>query len=219
MKQIIFKTIGQSPLFLGLSEQELDFMLPCLSPHKVNFDKGAFILRNGESVSNIYLLLSGSVHLLKEDHWGNRHILANILPGQIFAESFACSKQPLTVSAVAIEQATVLQLNIQMLLTSCSTACPCHIKMIHNLITILAQKNLAFNEKLTHLSQRTIREKLLSYLSAEAEKQGDSTFTIRFTRQQLADYLSIDRSAMWRELCKMRDAGLLQFEKNHFTLL
>ena len=214
------KSIQQSSLFQGVTDQELAAILNCLSACKASFDKGALILCSGETVSSIYMVLSGSVHLIKEDHWGNRHILSKICPGQIFAESFACAQgQPLTVSAVAAERTTVLQLDIHPILHTCSSACPFHTRIVRNLVKIMAQKNLAFNEKITHLAQHTTREKLLSYLSAEAERQGCTTFTIMFNRQQLADYLSIDRSAMWRELCKLRDAGLLQFEKNHFTLL
>ena len=165
------------------------------------------------------MVLSGSVHIVKEDFWGNRNIVTEIGPGQIFAESYACTPgAALGVSVVAAEAAAVMFMNVRRVLTTCSSACEFHSRLLRNLLSVLAEKNLRFNDKLTHMAQRTTRQKLLSYLSAESMRLGSPEFDITFNRQQLADYLSVDRSAMSGELSKMRDEGLLDFYKSHFRL-
>ena len=132
------------------------------------------------------------------------------MPGQLFAESFACMRgSVLNVSVVTDAPSVVLYLNVRQLLTTCSSACEFHNRVIMNLLSDLADKNLSFNEKLTHMAQRTTREKLLSYLSAESIRQDSQVFDIAYNRQQLADYLSVDRSAMSNELCKLRDEGII----------
>lgn len=212
--------IQKSPLFSGISKKELEVMLNCLSPVLAEYDKNQFILRFGESVTSVGLALSGSIHIIKEDFWGNRNIVSYISPGQLFAETYACTQGvTLGVSAVAVEPAVVLFLEVRRILTTCTSACEFHARLIRNLLSALAEKNLMLNDKLTHMVQRSTREKLLSYLSAEALRQGSSSFDIPFNRQQLADYLSVDRSAMSNELCKMRDEGLLSFSRSRFTLM
>ena len=213
------EVINNSHLFAGVTEAETKSMLQCLSATTKEFVKKSYILRCGDLVSSVCLVLAGSVLLVKEDYWGNQNIVTRIQAGQIFAETYACVEgQPLGVSAVAAEKTRVLYLDVHRILSTCPTACAFHTRMIRNLMSILAYKNLIFNEKITHLSQRTTRSKLLSYLSAEAARCGSASFDIAFNRQQLADYLSVDRSAMSNELCKMRDEGLLWFARNHFEL-
>jgi len=207
------------PIFTGIDEQELTSMLSCLDAKKETFPKGEYLFHTGDRAEAVGLLLFGSVLVIQEDFWGNRNLMTRIGPGQIFAEAFACSPGAvLNVSAVADEPCGVMWLNVRRILTTCPSACAHHTRMIRNLLSDLAGKNLRFNEKLTHMGQRTTRKKLLSYLSAEAQRQGSSTFEIPFSRQQLADYLSVERSAMSAELCRLRDDGVLRFDRNHFVL-
>ncbi|NLH00631.1 MAG: Crp/Fnr family transcriptional regulator [Clostridiales bacterium] len=214
-----FNIIKKSPLFSGVSDEELEIMLKCLSASIQDYSKGQFILRSGDNVSSVGMVLSGSVHIIKEDFWGNRNIISASAPGQLFAETYAFAHgAPLNVSAVAEEPSTVLFFDAHRILTVCSSACGFHTKLIRNLLSVFAEKNLILNEKLTHMTQRTTREKLLSYLSSEAVRHGSPSFEIPFNRQQLADYLSVDRSSMSNELCKMRDEGILSFKKNSFVL-
>lgn len=124
----------------------------------------------------------------------------------------------MTVSVMAEEDCTVLFLNVKRILTTCSSACAHHSRIIRNLLSDLAAKNLAYNEKLTHITQRTTRAKLLSYFSAAARKSGSVEFDIPFSRQQMADYLSVERSGLSLELSRMRKEGLIDFHKNHFVL-
>lgn len=194
-------------------------MLSCLDTRMENFTKEAFVLRTGETVESIGIVLSGSVLVIQEDIWGNRNILSKAGPAQTFAVAFACAPGSiLNVSVIADTPTTVLFLNVKRILHVCPSACSHHSRIIRNLLTDLAEKNLRFSEKLTHMGQRTTRAKLMSYFSAEAQRLGTYEFDIPFSRQQLADYLAVERSGLSLELGKMRDEGVLDFHKNHFVL-
>ena len=214
------KIIGSSQLFKGIAEEETKAMLSCLDARKEHFGKGSYILRAGDATESLGLILEGRVLVVQEDFWGNRNIVTSSGPGQTFAETFACaSGSVLNVSVVADVPVTVLFLNVKRILRTCSSVCQHHNRMIRNLLSDLAEKNLYFNENLTHLGQRTTRMKLLSYLSAAAQSKNSVEFDIPFSRQELADYLSVERSGLSRELCKMKEEGLLDFHKNHFVLM
>ncbi len=214
-----FSVLKRAAIFSGIDEAEMESTLGCLGAKTEDYKKGAYILRFGDSPESVGLLLSGSVLVVQEDYWGNRNIRVRIMPGQVFAESFACVPGAvMNVSVVADENSKVMWLNVQRVLHTCPTACSHHSRMIRNLLSDLASNNLRTNEKLTHISKRTTREKLLSYLSAEARRQGKAEFAIPFNRQQLADYLSVERSAMSAELSKMQKDGLLTADKNIFSL-
>ena len=208
-----------SRLFSGVSEDELTAMLDCLGARQVDFPNDSFLLRAGESVDSIGLILNGSVLIVQEDIWGNRNILSKLGPGQTYAVSFACAPgSAINVSVLAQTEVTVLTMNVGRILTMCPSNCSHHSLVLRNLLSDLAGKNLRLNEKLTHMGQRTTRAKLMSYLSAEAQRQNSLEFDIPFTRQQLADFLAVERSGLSLELGKMRDEGLLDFHKSHFTL-
>lgn len=206
-------------LFDGLTEKDIASILRCLSAEMPDFPKNCFIMRRGERTEKIGLVLSGSVLVMQEDFWGNRSIMAKLTPGDTFAEAFACSENALmNADVLAAEDCTVLLLHIRRLLDSSGTSCGFHGILIKNLLRETAEKNIRITERMTITSRRTTREKLLAYLSAESARQGSSEFTIPFDRQQLADYLCVDRSAMSAELCKLRDAGILRFKRSHFKL-
>ena len=194
-------------------------MLSCLDTRMEAFPKEAFLLRTGDTVESIGIVLSGSVLVIQEDIWGNRNILSRAGPAQTFAAAFACAPGSiLNVSVIADTPTTVLFLNVKRILHVCPSACSHHSQIIQNLLGELAEKNLRFSEKITHMGQRTTRAKLMSYFSAEAQRLGTYEFDIPFSRQQLADYLAVERSGLSLELGKMRDEGLLDFYKNHFVL-
>ena len=164
-------------------------------------------------------MLAGSTLIVQEDIWGNRNLLSKTGPGQTFAEVFACAPGAvLNVSVEAESAVTVMFLHIRRVLSVCPSACSHHSRIIRNLLGELAEKNLRLNEKLTHMGQRTTRAKLMSYFSAEAQRRSVYEFDIPFSRQQLADYLGVERSGLSVELGKMRDEGLLDFHKSHFLL-
>lgn len=215
-----FQTIKNSKLFAGITEAEIEAMLQCLSASIKNFKKGDIIYRAGENIHSVAMLLEGNIHIQKEDFWGNLSILDAVSPGELFGEVFAClENEPMAYNAEAVKDSAVLMLDVQRVLTTCTNACKFHARLIRNLLSAISDKNRILTQKMLHISQRTTREKLLSYLSEQSLKQGSPSFDIPFNRQQLADFLSVDRSAMSAELGKMKNEGLLDFNKNHFVLM
>ena len=211
--------LRSAPLFSGVSEEELTAILACLGAEVKHFPKDDFLLRAGDTAESIGLVLAGSVLVIQEDIWGNRNILSKTGPGQTFAAAYACAPGSLlNVSVAAETPAAAMFLNVRRVLTVCPSACAHHSRIIRNLLSELAEKNLRFNEKLTHMSQRSTRAKLMSYLSTEAQRLGKYEFDIPFSRQQLADYLAVDRSGLSQALTTLHTTGLLDFHKNHFVL-
>ena len=214
-----FPILAASPLFSGVTENELDAMLTCLAAKAEQFPKDVFLLHPGDTVEEIGMVLSGCALVVQEDIWGNRNILSKAGPGQTFAAAYACAPGSLlNVSVLAETPVTAMFLNVKRVLNVCPSACEHHSRIIRNLLGELAEKNLRFGEKLTHMGQRTTRAKLMSYFSAEAQRLGTYEFDIPFSRQQLADYLAVERSGLSLELGKMRSEGLLDFHKSHFIL-
>ena len=211
--------LANTALFRGASPQEAEAMLNCLGAAERGYTKGEQIYRSGDYVTDLGMVLSGSVLIQTDDLWGNTTVLDRIGPGQIFAETYACVPgEPLMVDVVAAEGTQVLFLNVERVLRVCSHTCAHHSKLIRNLLLLSAQKNLNLSRKIFYTSSKTIRGRLLSYLSYQARRNGTPSFTIPFNRQQLADYLNVERSALSNELSKMQRDGLLVVEKNHFTL-
>lgn len=209
----------KSPFFEGIEDTEEEKVLKGLDAHEMTYDKENYILHCGEQVKEMGMLVSGGLLIVQEDFWGNRNLVAKIGPGDVFAETFACmQRRNINVNVIAEEAANVLWLNVQNILDADGETEGWKLVLLRNLLENMAEKNLRFNEKLTHMGKRNTREKLLSYLSAEAQKYGTPEFDIPFSRQQLADYLSVERSAMSTELGKLRDEGMLSFRKNHFCL-
>ncbi|MCF2617251.1 Crp/Fnr family transcriptional regulator [Oscillibacter valericigenes] len=202
--------ISALPLFRGVPAEELPALLARASARTCAFQKGELLLRRGDVTRRLGLVLEGSVHIIREDFWGNRSIVGLAGPGEVFAESYALAGEPLEVSVLAAAPGAALFLEADGLTDARLTA---------NLLHLLARKNLMLTRKMRHMARRTTRDKLLSYLSAQALAAGSSEFDIPMDRQQLADYLSVDRSAMSAALGKLRDEGVLTFRKNHFRLL
>ncbi len=212
--------LKRTKLFAGVGEEDIFPMLSCLGARLRTFKKGEYVLRQGEHLSDIVVLAEGSLHIQKDDYWGNRSILGQIGAGEIFGEAYAAPDSgALLNDVIAVENSAVLFFDVKRVITTCSSACRFHTMVVQNLFFAISEKNRSLVQKLDYISRRTTREKLISYLSEEAKKQNSANITIPFNRQQLADYLSVDRSAMSNELCKMRDEGLLKFERNRFELL
>lgn len=207
-------------LFRGISEAELEALLSCLNANSVSFKKGQTVFFSGESLDRFGIVLSGQVQVVDDDYFGNRSILAGIGPGSLVGESFACAEtKSLPVSVIATTESELMLIDCGRLAVPCARACGFHGRLIQNLLNIVSMKNIALTEKIAFTAKRTTREKLLAYLSAEAKKTGSGRFCIPFNRQELADYLAVDRSAMSAELSKLRDDGILRYHKNRFELL
>lgn len=218
MKKYI-SVLKHAKLFLGVSEEEIESMLPCLDAKLCEYKKGECIFRAGEYIDRICVLVRGMLHIQKDDYWGNRTIITHIREGEMFGEAYVSPESgTFPHDVVAIEDASVIFFDIKKMLTVCSSSCKFHSTAVHNLFFAISEKNRNLVRKIEHLSMRSTREKLISYLSEEAKRSGNASFTIPFNRQQLADFLSVDRSAMSNELSKLRNEGLLEFNKNKFLL-
>ena len=219
MKKYI-PVLKRTKLFSGVGKEDISSLLSCLGARKKEYKKGEYILREGEHIRDIFILVEGKIHIQKDDYWGNRSILSVISVGEMFGEGYAAPESgALLNDVVAVEDSSVIFFDVKRILTTCSSACRFHNMIVQNMFFAISDKNRKLVQKLGHMSGRTTRAKLISYLSEEAKRQGSSTFTVPFNRQQLADYLCVDRSAMSNELCKMRDEGMIKFEKSRFELL
>ncbi len=211
--------LRNTQLFAGVNDNEISMILDCLQAQYGTYPKDSYVFRQGDDLHHIAVLVKGKLHIQQDDYWGNRSIIHMIDVGDMFGESYSFPNSgPILNDVVVIEDSIVLFLDVQKLLTTCSTACHFHSTVIQNLFFAISDKNRKLVQKLGHISKRSTREKLISYLSEEAKKQNSGSITIPFNRQQLADFLSVDRSAMSNELCRMRDEGLLTFQKNKFVL-
>ncbi len=214
-----YPILKKTPLLNGMNDADLEKLLGCLDARKRSFDRNEAILLAGEEARDVGIVLSGRVQVVQEDVTGSRAILAQLGEGSLFAEAFACSDfKTLSVSVFSVSECTVLFLDCKKLMTACSGGCGFHNQLIQNMLRVLANKNVLLSRKMEHLSKRTTREKLLSYLSEQAVICKSREFSIPFNRQELADYLCVDRSAMSAELGRLRDEGLLEFERSRFLL-
>lgn len=219
MKEYL-NVLKECPLFVNIDENNIAKLLGCLNAKKKKFQKDEFIFVAGSTTDYVGIVLSGSVYVIQEDYWGNRTILSSIEAGGLFGETFSYAyTETLPVSVVSHEDCTILLINCKKLLTICSSTCIFHATLIKNMMMILAEKNISLTRKINHITKKTTREKILSYLSECAVDSGSNTFKIPFNRQELADYLSVERSALSNTLCKMRDEGIIEFRKNEFRIL
>lgn len=213
----VLKTVR---LFKGIEEADLQPLLSCLGAKLVRYEKGQTVFSSGDSMEHFGIVLSGQVQVVQDDYYGSRSILALIDVGNLVGESFACAEtKALPVSVITTTESELLFIDCHRLAVPCAKACGFHSRLIQNMLSIISMKNITLTEKIEFTSKRTTRGKLLAYLSAEAKKSGSSHFCIPFNRQELADYLSVERSAMSAELSKLRDDGVLKFHKNQFELL
>jgi len=206
-------------LFRDIESENIKCLLKCLSAKTENYRAKEAIFLAGNKYEYVGIVLSGQVQIVKEDFYGNKNIVASVEKGQLFGESFACADiKIIPVSVFAVEDCEIMLIDYRKIITTCQHNCSFYSKIIFNMLRIIAKKNIMISQKIEFISKRTTKEKLLAYLSLEAEKAGSNTFSIPYNRQELADYLSVDRSAMSAELCKLRDNGIIDFNKNKFLL-
>ena len=211
--------LTRAKIFQNISGAELQSLLKCLGAYERTYGKGEVIYSAGCAISAMGLVLEGQVLIGQTDLWGNQNIFGQVGPGQVFAETYACAPDTkMMVDAIAAQESRILFLNVRKILTTCPAACAFHSQLISNLLTVMAVKNLNLSRKINYISHKSIRERLLSYLSSQAVQNQSYSFEIPFNRQELADYLCVDRSALSNELSKMRRDGILSCTKNKFRL-
>lgn len=218
MKNYI-EILGNTELFKNINDNEIETLLKSSFVRIKNYNNNETVFLSGNIAKFIGIVVFGQVEVIQEDFYGNKNIIAHINKGEIFGEAFACSEtQSLPISVFTSQPSEIILINYRELFSSDLTPETMHLKLSHNMLKIMANKNLILNQKIRLLSKRTTQEKLLAYLSTQAEKTGSNSFSIPFNRQELADYLSVERSAMSAQLCKLRDKGILDFHKNKFVL-
>ena len=212
--------LANTLLFRGMDPSDIDEMLGCLLAKECTYKKGEILLPEGSPTEQIGVVLIGRVIIELGDVWGNNSVLSSIGPGGIFAETYACIPgEPLMVNVTAAEDTEALLLNIRRVLEPCSKVCPNHMRLVRNLLTLCAGKNLQLSRRVLHTGPKSIRKRLLSYFSECIKRTGSYSFDIPYNRQQLADYLSVERSALSNELSIMQRDGLIRYEKNHFDVM
>ena len=213
-------SLRDSTLFGNIAEESLDKLFSCISAREKDFECDTFVFHAGDNIKSVYYILSGSMHIIDEDFWGNRSIVETMQKDTLFGEAYVFSSmENYLVSVIAAENSTVLEIDPEKLFEICVNRCPCHTQLVKNTLYIVSEKIVRLTEKLGHVVRRTTREKLLSYLSAQAHREKTNSFYIPYSRQQLADYLCVDRSALSHELSRMKKQGILRYHKNYFELL
>lgn len=207
-------------LFKGIADNDFAPLLKCLGAHCAFYKKGEYVHITGSEFNCIGLVCTGCIHMVKEDIWGKKSILSIIEADGMFGETYICSRNfAANVSFYAADNSEIIFLPFSRVINSCTMACEFHHRLIENMVELIAQKNIAFIEKLEITSKKTIREKILTYLSQQIQKCGRQYFTAPMGRAEMADYLSVDRSALSRELSNMKAEGLIDYDKSTFRLL
>ena len=207
------------PIFFNLKDEEIISVLKFFKYYEESFKKNDFIFEIEKKIDKIGIIIFGEINIIKEDFWGNRNILNKFREGEIFGEVFALSKASSNIMVEASQDCRILFLDLKNFSIENKKNYEEITKFLSNLFKISLKKNILFTEKLEHISKKSIREKIISYLSTEAQKNKTNSFLIKFDRQELADYLFVERSALSRELSSMKKDRLIDYKKNHFTLI
>ncbi len=222
MKQekMLTTKITAFPIFNEIKEDELSKLLGCVGYRVENYKKGALIFMEGDYLENIGIIVSGSVDMIKEDVWGTKTIVIRMSSPALFGETFICGNDSVaSVSFEAVEDTTVMFIPFQRMMHGCANACVFHQQLIENMIKLIADKNLMLMRKMEVISKRTLREKIMAYLAQQAQQQGTKYFEIPLRRVELAEYLCADRSALTRELTNMKNAHIIDYDRNVFRLM
>lgn len=207
------------PLFRGVTPAEVGGMLSCLGAYERRYEQGEYLIHMGDTIRSLGVVVSGAVRVETVDAWGATSIIAYKGAGKVFAEAYAAvPSKPMMMGVVAAEDCDIVYLNVMKIHTLCGSACPFHSRVMGNLLEILARNNQQLSRRIRHVAPKTIRGKVLAYLSSQANEAGSDEFDIPFNRQQLADYLGVDRSALSAELSKMHKDGILDTRRSHFVL-
>lgn len=213
-------TLKNCPLFNDIADENLLRMLECLGARVVLFDKKYTILAEGYPAKHIGIMLSGSAKAVQVDYYGNRSIVSEIKTADVFGDAFACAElSAVPVDIIADEPSEVMLIDCSHILHTCTNNCGFHQQLIFNLMKELAIKNITLHQRIEVTSKRSTREKLMTYLMMQAKKAQSSSFDIPFDRQELADYLEVDRSGLSAEISKLRSEGLIESSRKHFELL
>ena len=212
--------LSDAPLFRGIPAEEVDAMLPCLGASRRAYRRGERVMRAGQVATRVGVLLEGRLHVEMPDAWGNVSVLESVGPGEPFAVAYACGKEGvLDVDVVADADSTVATLEAARVLHPCERQCACHGALVRNLLVSMANKNIAMNRRAMAMAPKTVRGKILAYLSVQQTVAGTPEFAIPFTQEKLASYLGVDRSTLSAELSALRKEGVIDYKGRTFRLM
>ena len=211
--------INDCPLFTGLKDYEQYSIFHCFNISEKSFKKGNYIINYGDEIKHILIIKEGSVCVVEDDYWGNRSIISYLEKNNLFVIAYAYSNhQTYPISLIAMSDCKILFIDIKKIFNPCSKNCHYHTQLMKNAVMVLSNKNISLINKIEHMSKRTIQDKVLSYLSNCSKTYKSNTFNIPFNRQELADYLAVDRSALCATLSKLKKAKIIDYNKNNFTI-
>lgn len=207
-------------LFDGIPVDGFHRLMHCLHAQIRRLGKGEYICHEGDNADKLGILLSGSVHVVRDRLDGRRILLDTVKANETFGATYVLTgKQKMTVSITATEPSVVILVDAAPVAAPCQRNCPAHLQLIKNAFAIICDRNASLRQKVRVLSQPSIRERLLAYLHIQAFKAGSLEFDIPYDRQELADFLCVDRSAMSAEISRLRNEGFLNSDKSHFKLM
>lgn len=210
--------LEKNPLFQSIPKEDLSSLLDCLGASEKKVSKSTVLVYAGDKIESIGIVISGCLRISRVDNFGNDSIVTTITEGNIFAEVFIAANVEISpVTITALEDSVIVFLNYRKLLTTCKNSCPSHVRLTENLLTIIAKKSLYLNKRIEILSKRTMRDKIFTFL--EIESKGKESFIISLNREEMANYLCVDRSALSAELSRMQKDGLIRYVKNEFEIL
>lgn len=205
-------------IFKGVQDSDLAPMLQCLGAEVRKVRKAEILLLAGDRPEHVGIVLAGQLHIIREDRDGNRSLIATVISGEIFAEALCCAgiaESPVTV--IADTDSTVMLLRFTQILRTCPNTCAFHAKLIENMLGLMARKNLQLQGRMEIISLKSVRAKVLQYLEPFAAEKGRE-FAIPFNREEFADFLCVERTALSHELARMKKDGLIAYRKNLFVL-
>ncbi|WP_313960667.1 Crp/Fnr family transcriptional regulator [uncultured Parvimonas sp.] len=210
-----FEIIKECPIFKDFSIDEIIEIFSVVSFYEKNYKKNDVILAENTKVEYFGIITNGRIAVSNFDYFGNRNILNVFEKGDSFGEALVSLEMKIPHEIISLTSSSVIWIEYSSLSNS-----QYYQKILNNFLTIISMKNLILNKKLQILSKRTTREKILEYLSNQKKQLSlDSNFEINLNRNEMADYLALDRSNLSRELGKLKKEGIIDFEKNKFKLL
>ncbi|NLI61654.1 MAG: Crp/Fnr family transcriptional regulator [Clostridiales bacterium] len=213
------QVLVKCPLFEGMDMDQLNSMLECIKPRVLKYNKDEFIALAGNDFKGVGIILSGEAIIVKENVAGNRVIISMIESGEIFGEMAAFSGKPKwPASVIAQQPCNVIFISSKTFVSQCENLCVSHQLLIMNMLKILSQKALILNRKMEYLSIRSIRGKIIHYLLEQYKQNDKNMFTLPLNRNELADFLNIPRPSLSREMCRMRDEGLIDFYRSSIRI-
>ena len=214
------KEMPRNGVFAEINEADIEKMLKCVQARRKSFESGSYIMHEGDAAGTVGIIISGEISIVFDDFWGNRALVGKLHPGEMVGDAYTYTPDKmLHINVIASVPTTVFMIDYEKFITPCANACASHTRLMKNLLGLFANKLIAMMRKMTFVSKRSLREKIMTFLSAQASLSGSNTITVDMSRQEFADYLYVDRSALSRELSSMQSDGIIEFYKNSFRLI